>query len=69
MSRSVYRHKRNWKVEKPKFAINQTVIAAFVIVGSIALTAIVSNYSGNLQLKFGADGIQLQIAGGRGDRS
>lgn len=56
------------EMQKPRFTINQTVITAFAIAGSIALTAIVSNYSGNLQLKFGADGIQLQIVGGRNDR-
>lgn len=39
------------------------VFGAFGIVGTTAVLAVSSNYPGKLQLKFGADGISLQIEG------
>lgn len=52
-------------MEKPKITINQALVSAFIVVGAIAIAAVASNYSGNLQLKLGADGIQLGINGSK----
>lgn len=52
-------------MEKPKYSLNQMFVAAFVVVGSVASLAIAFNYSGNIQLRFGTEGIQLDIDGER----
>ncbi|MBD0264238.1 MAG: hypothetical protein ICV78_16360 [Tolypothrix sp. Co-bin9] len=50
-------------MQKSKNFFNQAFVTAFLVTGAIAVTAVIVQYSGNIQLKFGADGIQLQITG------
>lgn len=50
-------------MEKPGFNLNQAVVTALAVVGLVALGAVIFNYTGQLQLKLGADGIQLEING------
>lgn len=50
-------------MEKSRNIFNLAFITAFLVVGIVAVSAVAFKYSGNLQLKFGADGIQLQIRG------
>lgn len=50
-------------MEKTRFTLNQTLVSAFLVIGAIVISAIAFNYSGDVQLKFGADGIQVQING------
>jgi hypothetical protein len=51
-------------MEKHRGIFNQMVIAIFLAVSVIALSAITFNYAGKIQLTFGSDGLQLQIDGG-----
>lgn len=51
-------------MEKPNLTLNQTLVSAFVVIGAIVIAAVAFDYAGNIQLKFGADGIQLQVDGG-----
>ena len=51
-------------MEKPRLTLNQTLVSAFVVVGAIVISAIAFNYAGSISLKFGADGIQVQVDGG-----
>ena len=48
---------RKLSMKKPANFINQ----ALVIVGVVAVSAVVFQYSGKIQLKLGSDGINLQI--------
>ena len=50
-------------MEKPKLTLNQTLTSAFLVVGAIVISAVAFNYSGKIQLKFGADGMQVQVDG------
>lgn len=43
--------------------VNQAFVTAFLVIGAVAISGVVFNYSGKLQIKFGADGIQLQLSG------
>jgi hypothetical protein len=54
-------------VEKPRANLNQALVSAFIVVGAIVISAVAFNYAGSINLKFGADGIQVQVDGG--DRS
>lgn len=49
---------------KDRFTLGQTLTVAFLAIGAIAVSAIVCNYAGNIELKFGADGIHFQVGGG-----
>lgn len=49
-------------MDKPK-PFSQVCVSAFALVGVIALGAIFSNYSGEIQFKFGVEGIQLHLDG------
>lgn len=40
---------------------SHSVIAVFLAIGCIAVSAIAFNYAGSIQLKIGGNGIQLQI--------
>ena len=51
-------------MEKQKFNLNQTLTTAIIVVGAVVAVTVAFNYSGDVQLKFGADGISLQIDGG-----
>ncbi|GAB4232516.1 MAG: hypothetical protein Kow00121_60670 [Elainellaceae cyanobacterium] len=51
-------------MEKPNLTLNQTLISAFLVVGAIVISAVAFNYVGSINLKFGADGIQVQVDGG-----
>jgi hypothetical protein len=50
-------------MEKTKLTLSQTLASAFVIVGAIVISAVAFNYAGSINLKFGADGIQVQVDG------
>lgn len=50
-------------MEKPRNTLNQTVVSVFIVVGAIVISAVAFNYTGKIQLKFGADGIQVQVDG------
>jgi hypothetical protein len=54
---------REINMEKPKLTLNQTLTSAFLVVGAIVISAVAFNYSGKIQLKFGADGMQVQVDG------
>jgi hypothetical protein len=41
--------------------VNQTLSCVFLVVGVIALSAVAFNYPGSVHLKFGTDGIQLEM--------
>ncbi|HEY9663964.1 MAG TPA: hypothetical protein V6C65_36400 [Allocoleopsis sp.] len=45
------------------FSYSQTFVSVFLVIGAIVVSAIVFDYSGDLQLKIGADGIQIQVDG------
>jgi small neutral amino acid transporter SnatA (MarC family) len=49
---------------KSKHFLNQTVSSVFIVVGAIVISAITFNYAGKIDLKLGADGIQVQVDGG-----
>lgn len=51
-------------MEKPRLTLNQTLVSAFIVVGAIVISAVAFNYAGSINLKFGADGIQVQVDGG-----
>lgn len=51
-------------MEKPKYSLNWMFATAFVVVGSVAALAIAFNYPGDIQLRFGTEGIQLDVDGG-----
>lgn len=51
-------------MERPKLTLNQTLVSAFFVIGAIVISAVAFNYSGDIQLKFGADGIQVGVEGG-----
>jgi hypothetical protein len=51
-------------MEKPRLTLNQTLVSAFFVVGAIVISAVVFNYAGSISMKFGADGIQVEIDGG-----
>jgi hypothetical protein len=48
---------------KAQLSIYKVFTGAFLAVTTIASVAVISGYSGNIQLKFGADGLQLQVKG------
>lgn len=50
-------------MERSKNVFNQAITTAFLVVGMIAISAVAFKYSGDIQLKLGPDGIQLQITG------
>ena len=50
-------------MEKPRLTLNQTLVSAFIVVGAIVISAVAFNYAGSINLKFGADGIQVQVDG------
>jgi hypothetical protein len=54
-------------MDKNRITLNQTISSAFIVVGAIVISAVAFNYAGSISLKFGADGIQVQVDGG--DRS
>lgn len=51
-------------MERPRITLNQTLVSAFLVVGAIVISAVAFNYAGSINLKFGADGIQVQVDGG-----
>jgi hypothetical protein len=55
-------------MQKSKNLFNQAFVAAFLVTGAVAVVAVARDYSGSIQLKFGADGIQLQITGQDNDK-
>jgi len=48
-----------------KVSLYQTFVTAFIVLGIIAVCAVAFNYPGAISLKFGADGIQLEMDGGK----
>lgn len=50
-------------MKKENSIVNQALITAFLVVGVTAVSAVAFEYSGEIQLKFGSDGIQLQVDG------
>lgn len=53
-------------MERSRSPLNQTVtaaIAAFLVVGGIAVSAVAFKYAGKIQFSVGPNGIQLQING------
>lgn len=50
-------------MERSKNVFNQAITTAFLVVGMITISAVAFKYSGDIQLKLGPDGIQLQITG------
>lgn len=46
-----------------QFKIQSTIIVACLVAGVVATSAIAANYAGRVQLRFGADGIQVQVDG------
>lgn len=55
----------NRNSQNSKLALNQALIVVFLVVGGIAIAAVACNYAGDIQLKFGSDGIHLQINGAK----
>lgn len=51
-------------MEKFRPTLNQTLVSAFVVIGAIVISAVAFNYAGSINLRFGADGIQVQVDGG-----
>lgn len=43
---------------------SHVLISAFIVVGAIVISAVAFNYAGSINLKFGTDGIQVQVDGG-----
>lgn len=55
------------QAEVPRIKVlpyGQVLISAFIVVGAIIISAVASDYAGSINLKFGADGIQVQVDGG-----
>lgn len=50
-------------MEKSRFSLHQTFVSALIVVGAVAVCAISFNYAGTIQLRLGADGLQLQVDG------
>jgi hypothetical protein len=50
---------------KQYLPIHQILVIAFVVIGTIALSAIFSNYAGSVQVRIGSDGIHLEMDGSK----
>lgn len=48
-------------MEKSKITVHQTLASVFLVIGAIAVFAVAFNYSGKIQVKFGTEGVYLQI--------
>jgi hypothetical protein len=46
-----------------KATLNHALVSAFLAVGAIVISAVVSDYSGKIDVSFGSDGIQVQVDG------
>lgn len=48
-------------MRKLRPTLNDTVVSVVAAISLVALSAVVFQYSGNIDLKFGSEGIQLKI--------
>jgi hypothetical protein len=49
---------------KPEFPLTYVFVAALLVSGAVGIAAVVSNYSGNVDIKLGTEGIQFRVDGG-----
>ncbi|MEM7581302.1 MAG: hypothetical protein AAF316_15960 [Cyanobacteria bacterium P01_A01_bin.80] len=48
-------------MRRSKSTLNNTVVSVVAAISLVALSAVVFEYSGNIDLRFGSEGIQLKI--------
>jgi hypothetical protein len=50
-------------MKNSRYAFNHIFLGAFLVIGAVAVSAMFLKYSGDVQIKFGVDGIQLHLTG------
>jgi hypothetical protein len=48
---------------KQEFPLTSVFVVALLVSGAVGIAAVVSNYSGNVDIKLGTEGIQFRVGG------